>query len=140
MRLDRLFAYSDATIGCLKLGDKQWFTLEQVWRDYENGEQKVVGKSAIPAGTYKIRISYSARFKCNVPLLAGVPKFAGIEFHVGNTCNDTKGCILVGKMALIGGLMQRLTNSGDAFKELMAEIEACMKDNDLYVVIADHFM
>jgi hypothetical protein len=90
------FSHSDkSTIGKLFL-DGAFFchTLEDVTRP-----EKVYGETAIPEGVYKVKITYSPRFKRDLPLLLNVPKFEGIRIHAGNTAKDTEGCILVGDLA-----------------------------------------
>ena len=56
---------------------------------------KVYGETAIPTGTYNIKVTKSNRFKRLMPLLLDVPLFKGIRIHGGNTSKDTLGCILV---------------------------------------------
>ena len=58
--------------------------------------------TAIPMGKYKVTITYSPRFKRNLPLVNDVKAFSGIRIHPGNTAEDTEGCILVGKNKLVG--------------------------------------
>ena len=55
------------------------------------------GSTAIPAGCYQVKLSPSSKFKAFRPFLFGVPGFAGIMIHEGNTVKDTRGCILVGE-------------------------------------------
>lgn len=69
------------------------YTLEDVVR---LDGVKVYGKTAIQAGTYKVIVNMSNRFKKVLPLLLDVPMFSGIRIHGGNTENDSLGCILVG--------------------------------------------
>ena len=57
---------------------------------------KIKGNTCIPYGTYNITITYSSRFKKNLPLLNNVKGFEGIRVHVGNTPQDTEGCLLLG--------------------------------------------
>lgn len=55
------------------------------------------GTTAIPAGCYIVTMSPSSKFKALRPFLVGVPGFADIMIHEGNTVKDTRGCILVGE-------------------------------------------
>lgn len=57
---------------------------------------KIKGNTCIPYGTYDITITYSPRFKKNLPLLLNVKGFEGIRIHSGNTPKDTEGCLLPG--------------------------------------------
>ena len=62
---------------------------------------------AIPAGCYRLRLTYSPTFQELLPLLDGVLGYArqphngirrtGIRIHAGNTIADSRGCILVGE-------------------------------------------
>jgi hypothetical protein len=98
LALHRVEAVGDATIGEMYLdGTFFCYTLEDVVRDLgPNGEGKVWGKTAIPAGTYEILLSFSPKFQRLMPRLMDVPFFDGILIHKGNTAENTHGCILVG--------------------------------------------
>ena len=75
---------------------------------------------AIPAGCYRLRLTYSPAFQEILPLLDGVLGYArqphngirrtGIRIHAGNTIADSRGCILVGS-ADIG--YKAISRSGD---------------------------
>lgn len=70
-----------------------------VVEDYDrlhHGEAKVKARTAIPAGTYDVRFTWSPKFNRNVPEVMHVPGFQGIRIHAGNDADDTEGCILPG--------------------------------------------
>lgn len=50
----------------------------------------------IPAGDYSLILSFSPKFRRNLPLILGVHGRDGIRIHSGNTYLETYGCILVG--------------------------------------------
>jgi hypothetical protein len=95
-------------------GKVECFTLEDVVRDC-----KIDGCTAIPAGTYKVIINMSNRFKRLLPLLLDVPNYSGVRMHPGNTAEDTDGCICVGdspRLDFVG-------NSRIAFDRLFAKMQ-----------------
>lgn len=106
------------TIGHLYI-DGAYFcdTLEDTVRDLDT-EPKVPGRTAIPAGRYRVVVNRSPRFGRDLPRLLDVPHFDGILIHSGNSAADTAGCILVGRNTAVG----RLTNSratSDALTDLL---------------------
>ena len=104
------FAYrSDYTIGKMYVNDAYFCdTLEDANRDlnkngrFDNGETKVYGRTCIPFGHYTVDLTMSAHFKRVLPILVGVPDFAGVRIHRGNEPSDTLGCILVGENKIKG--------------------------------------
>lgn len=95
LKLIRTDYTTTSTIGDLYIdGVKFCYTIEDVVRP--KGAAKVPGKTAIPAGTYRVIVDKSTRFGCLMPLLLDVPGFAGIRIHTGNTDKDTEGCLIVG--------------------------------------------
>jgi hypothetical protein len=137
--LQRLTFTSKSTIGDLYVNAAlQCYTLEDFDRDKNKdgkldgaGEAKVFGKTAIPRGRYQVILSWSDRFKKNLPLLLNVPGFGGIRIHSGNTDVDTEGCVLVGQTKgadFIG-------NSRLAFADLMLKLEIASKREKIYITI-----
>ena len=57
------------------------------------------------------------RYGGKLPRLLDVPNYEGILIHVGNTANDTSGCLLVGENKIVG----QLVNSTKTFYRLMDE-------------------
>lgn len=69
----------------------------------------------IPLGTYPLKISWSPKFKADLPHILDVPGRSAIEIHVGNAPEDTEGCILVG----YGYGLNYVDDSAVAFRKLM---------------------
>ena len=92
--------------------------------------RKVYGETAIPLGTYDVRMDivspkYSAvswyKTLCGgrMPRIMNVPGFDGVLIHPGNTALDCFGCILVGRNKVKGGL----TQSRATFAELYTKMK-----------------
>ena len=111
---------------------------------------------AIPAGCYRLRLTYSPAFQEILPLLDGVLGYArqphngirrtGIRIHAGNTIADSRGCILVGKKptpnpSLKGGEReQRLLSSRKALNELREYLLNYQKEypnEEIYIEITE---
>jgi hypothetical protein len=117
LTLKRIFKGEKYTIGDLYIDDT-WFcnTLEDAIRDV-----KVYGETAIPAGTYKVTITLSPRFRRWLPLLHDVPNFEGVRIHRGNTAEDTHGCILVGQNKIKGQVVNSAYTEIELMKRLKGE-------------------
>ena len=82
-----------------------------------NLAKKRKGVTAIPVGRYRVtlgvkspRFSQKTQYKAiggYLPRLVNVPAFDGVLIHIGNTANDTEGCILVGRNTKVGMVMKR---------------------------------
>lgn len=121
LRVKRVALKSDYTIGRLYVnGEYVCDTLEDAVRD-----TKIYGKTAIPCGTYKITMdvvspkfkdrSWAKPYDGKLPRLIDVPNYEGVLIHVGNTAEDTSGCLLVGQNRAVG----KLVNSTQTFMSLM---------------------
>ena len=111
--IKRIFKGPDYTIGKLYIDGKYFCdTLEDTVR---KPGVKIPGKTAIPAGKYKIKLTESLRFKKLMPRLENVPGFTGVLIHAGNTAEDTEGCILVGKNRVKG----KVLDSRETFQKLL---------------------
>ena len=119
LNVNRLEKAPGFTIGELRVdGVFECWTLEDTVR----AGPKVDGETAIPAGTYKLTITASPRFKRYLPLVNDVPGFTGIRIHPGNTAADTHGCLLVGDTRLPGSIGQ----SRAAFDRLFKKLETAL--------------
>jgi hypothetical protein len=104
-----------STVGELDInGTFECYTLEDKVR-----EEKIAGKTAIPMGRYKVDITHSPRFNCDMPLLFDVPNFKGVRIHTGNVADHTEGCLLVGTSKSDN----RITGSKAAYAALFAKLK-----------------
>ena len=130
IRLNRILKTNECTIGELYVNDEHVCdTLEDRVRPLPEEcpntpkgnnckcKEKVYGQTAIPAGTYELKLTYSNRFKKILPEILNVPHFLGIRIHCLNTAAESEGCIGVGTWDDKNG--NRLINSRIAFDLLM---------------------
>lgn len=80
-------------------------------------KEKVYAKTAIPAGIYEIKMTYSNKFKRILPLLMDVPHFIGIRIHRGNTEVDSAGCIIIGENKVKGKVINSTQYEVDIVKK-----------------------
>lgn len=103
LNLKRIKTTTQSTIGELYINNEfTCYTLEDTFN-----KPKKYGETRIPAGTYKLRLNTTGAMNEKYKNLKGVkhigmiellevPGFSSIYIHIGNTDDDTKGCILVG--------------------------------------------
>ena len=101
--------------------------------------RKVYSQTAIPTGRYRVTLGVkSNRFGnraqyafCQglLPRLINVPGFDGVLIHIGNTAEDSSGCILVGQNKAVG----KVLNSTETFKKLYAILREA--DDNIYITI-----
>lgn len=93
--------------------------------------KKVYGETAIPTGTYNIRMDikspkysllswYKNLCKGFMPRLENVPGWSGILIHPLNSPDQTLGCLGVGKNTQVG----KLTDSKNTFAKLYKKMKS----------------
>mgnify|MGYP003659307199 FL=1 len=103
----RFSSDSDSTLGVLfdTTNERKFlcFTLEDEFR-----EIKISGETRIPAGTYNVTLrteggfnqryndKFGTDFNKGMLWVRDVPGFEYILIHIGNTDDNTEGCLLVG--------------------------------------------
>ena len=82
-------------------------TLEEI------NKKKVYGQTAIPTGTYEIKMTYSNRlhsrayakkYDGKLPELINVKGYEGVRIHPFNKAQETLGCLSVGKNNIKGAV------------------------------------
>ena len=142
LTVDRRWKKGEYTIGILYVdGVRFCNTLEDVVRT----GAKVPGRTAIPAGTFRIRMdmvspkfknkTWAKPYKGKVPRLMDVPQFDGVLIHPGNTAADTEGCILVGLNKEKG----KVLDSQKVFRQLMDEylVPASQRGEDIWIDVCN---
>ncbi len=128
----------DATNGLLFIDEVfECFTLEDQYQD-----KKVYGETCIPEGTYPVEFRkeggfhnrYSAKYDFHKGMLEikNIPNFKWVLFHLGNTDENTAGCVLVGdtqqdldvsKDGFIG-------SSGNAYKKFYPKVATALENGE----------
>ena len=131
MQVTRTKELPMATLGFLTInGARECFTLEPEVREVAGqpvASWKIAGKTAIPVGTYNVTIDFSPKFGQAMPLLEGIPDFAEVRIHPGNTDADTEGCFLLGLTSPGGDF---IGNSRAAFDSFFPKLQAAISAGD----------
>ena len=132
LKVLRYNSESDYTDGLLFIDDSfECYTIED-----EGRTKKIYGETRIPDGKYKIGLrqeggfhtKYLQKFKSGfhkgMLWVKDVPNFEYILIHIGNTDEDTAGCLLVGSTAdkdknFIGG-------STGAYRQMYPKVLAAL--------------
>jgi hypothetical protein len=131
----RFHSDENDTLGFMYSQDRkaECFTLEDAYH-----EQKIYGKTRIPAGRYELEKRMSNHFKMDMPYLKNVPGFEDIIFgHIGNTDVDTLGCLLLGDSSNLLSSEDKITNSTTAFNRVHPLIMAELEKSPCFVTITD---
>ena len=139
MKLD-VYRYSDnreSTLGLLFIdGCFECYTLED-----EARSKKVFGETRIPSGSYTIKLRtegghhsrYAHKFSFHKGMLwlQDVPNFKWILIHIGNTDNDTAGCLLVGNSVNNNTLGDgKIGNSTEAYINMYKKVVSAMDSGE----------
>ncbi len=129
----------DATLSIIYIDDVfQCFGLED-----EKREDKVPGETRIVAGFYQVGLRtiggfndrYSKKFgdfHQGMLHIMDVPGFEYILIHIGNTDEDTAGCLLVGCGAMIGEDIT-IMSSTSAYKDFYKKVVLAAKQGMLTI-------
>lgn len=131
--INRTDYQSGCTIGEFDIdGQPFCYTLEDVVR--AKGAKKIAGQTAIAAGRYRVRMTWSNRFKKPMPELMNVPEFEGVRLHGGNTALDTLGCPLLGMHRSRSGI----DTCAPACEHVYAAISAAERQGEVWLTIKDN--
>lgn len=138
----RIKSDRDATLSAIFVDDEfQCFGLEDEYR-----EHKVPGETRIPEGVYPVGVRseggfytrYHERFSWHAGMLQvmDVPGFEYILIHIGNTDEDTAGCLLVGQGATCGDELT-VHASTAAYRALYARVYNAAVSGNLMIEYID---
>ena len=134
---------ADSTLSALYTPDREFlgFVIEDGARP-----KKIKGRTRIPGGTYRLRKRTWGRFYDRyrsvfghgwVPELEDVPLFADILIHIGNTIEDTRGCLLINS-GCIFNFEQRVwegRNSRAAYLNLYDYLDELIDKYEVFIEI-----
>lgn len=117
MNLVRWCSSTMGVFGTLELNGFECATVERPWA---NNRPSV---SCIPDGTYTLKRDFYYTGHYEAFEICDVPNRSRILIHVGNTMDDLKGCVAVGRD--LGWINDRwaVTNSRDTYQRFMQELD-----------------
>lgn len=84
---------------------------------------KIKGKTAIPAGRYRLTLERSPRFGSDTITVNNVPGFVGVRVHGGTDVNSTEGCPIIGDHID----EESLTISGAKLRGVLTKLKETMR-------------
>ena len=149
-RVQRTKSNQNDTLGEMFIKDSYvCLTLEDEYR-----EVKVKGETRIPCGIYKIKLRtegghhqryldrYGSDWHKGMIEICDVPNFKYILIHIGNTEDDTDGCVLTGTSSVWDNKTKRttITESRVAYEKVYPLLRDCILENpdvDVFIEIKD---
>lgn len=99
-------------------------TLEDKFRGNNLKNKKVYGETCIPEGLYTVKMTYSNKFKKELPELLDVPYFTGIRIHNGSKPEHSEGCILCGENKILGCVINSVIKTNEVIS-LIRKADLC---------------
>jgi len=142
IKVTRFTSNDNTTLSLVSIDGKfQCFGLEDEYR-----ETKKAAETRIPMGLYKVRLKptgglhrkYKERFDFHEGMLhvQDVPGFTDVLIHIGNTDQDTAGCLLVGRGATTNGIIM-ISSSKLAYIEFYQKVIADAANGTLKIKYVD---
>lgn len=146
LRLERFLSDDDTTLGSLYV-DTRWvcFTCEDEFRPV-----KLAKETRISAGTYRLKLraeggfherylaKFGPQFHKGMIWLQDVPGYQWVLIHIGNTDEDTEGCLLVGAGANAVHGSLSISNSLAAYQKLYPLVrDALLRGEAVQLTIVD---
>lgn len=141
--VSRFVSDSDATLSLVSVdGEFICFGLEDEYR-----ETKVPGETRVPAGEYPVRMRREGGFHSRYANKFGtfhqgmlhiqdIPDFEYVLIHIGNSDEDTAGCLLLGENANTSGEL-RITSSTSAYKKFYKLVKDAAIAGELMIEFVD---
>lgn len=146
LRLERFISDDDTTLSMLYIDSRfACFGCEDEFRPI-----KVANETRTPAGTYRLKLraeggfherylaKFGPQFHKGMLWLQDVPNFEWVLIHIGNTDEDTAGCLLVGATANAVPGSLSIANSLMAYQKLYPPIrDALLRGEAVQITIVD---
>jgi len=142
--VERVKSDNDSTLSIVSIDGKfECFGLEDEFR-----EDKVPGETRIPAGEYPLNVRkvggfhnrYSEKFPDmhkGMLQVMDVPDFEYILIHIGNTEENTDGCLLLGQSGMSGKLPMEVLSSTQAYKAFYPKVIAAAEKGNAIIRYID---
>jgi hypothetical protein len=107
---------------------------------------KVAGETRVPAGRYQVKVRHEGKHYQQYQRLfpewhrgtlhiTNVPGFKWIMIHIGNTDEDTEGCLLVGSSV---GRDMTLKGSRDAYRRFYLKVIEAAELGELWITFTNN--